>query len=165
MKFSSITGKNWIFKKFENSDVKKYSENFQLKEIVARLIAIRKNNIDDISLFLNPKIKNNLPNPFELKDMNKAVERTYECIKKRDTIGVFGDYDVDGASSAALLAKYFFSISQPINTYVPDRKKEGYGPNINAFNQLISNGSNLIFTVDCGTLSYEPIDIAKEKKN
>ena len=112
MNFSSVTGKNWIFKKFENSDVKMYSENFNLKEIIARLIAIRKNNIDDINLFLNPKIKNNLPNPFDLKDMNKAVERTYECIKKRDTIGIFGDYDVDGASSAALLVRYFLSISQ-----------------------------------------------------
>ena len=160
MNFSSITGKNWIFKKFENSDVKKYSENYHLKEIVARLIAIRKNNIENIDLFLNPKIKNNLPNPFELKDMNKAVERTYECIKKRDTIGVFGDYDVDGASSTALLAKYFFSISQPINTYVPDRKKEGYGPNINAFNQLISNGSNLITVVDRYT--FELIDVIDE---
>ena len=163
MNFSSVTGKNWIFKKFENSDVKMYSENFNLKEIIARLIAIRKNNIDDINLFLNPKIKNNLPNPFDLKDMNKAVERTYECIKKRDTIGIFGDYDVDGASSAALLVRYFLSISQSIETYVPDRKKEGYGPNVNAFNYLISNGSNLIFTVDCGTLSYEPINIAKDK--
>ena len=155
MKSSSITGKKWIFKKFENSDVKNYSENYHLKEIVARLIAIRKNNIDDINLFLNPKIKNSLPNPFELKDMNKAVERTYESILKRDTIGVFGDYDVDGASSAALLVKYFLSISQSIETYVP---------NVNAFNNLISNGSNLIFTVDCGTLSHEPINIAKEKK-
>ena len=164
MNFSSITGKNWIFKKFENSDVKMYSENYNLKEIIARLIAIRKNNIDDINLFLNPKIKNNLPNPFELKDMNKAIERVYECIKKRETIGIFGDYDVDGASSAALLVKYFLSISQSIETYVPDRKKEGYGPNVNAFNHLISNGSNLIFTVDCGTLSYEPINIAKDKK-
>jgi len=164
MNFSSITGKNWIFKKFENSDVKMYSENYNLKEIIARLIAIRKNNIDDINLFLNPKIKNNLPNPFELKDMNKAIERVYESIKKRETIGIFGDYDVDGASSAALLVKYFLSISQSIETYVPDRKKEGYGPNVNAFNHLISNGSNLIFTVDCGTLSYEPINIAKDKK-
>ena len=88
MNFSSITGKNWIFKKFENSDVKKYSENYHLKEIVARLIAIRKDNIDDVNLFLNPKIKNCLPNPFELKDMNKAVERTCECIKKRETIEI-----------------------------------------------------------------------------
>jgi len=164
MNFSSITGKNWIFKKFENSDVKKYSENYHLKEIVARLIAIRKDNIDDVNLFLNPKIKNSLPNPFELKDMNKAVERTCKSIKKKETIGIFGDYDVDGASSAALLVKYFLSISQSIETYVPDRRKEGYGPNINAFNHLISNGSNLIFTVDCGTLSYEPINTAKNKQ-
>ena len=159
----SITGKNWIFKQFENSDVKKYSENYDLKEIVARLIAIRKKNIDNVKLFLDPKIKNNLPNPFELKDMEKAVNRTYKSIEKNEIIGIFGDYDVDGASSTALLAKYFLSINRPIKTYVPDRKKEGYGPNIKAFNDLISAGSKLIFTVDCGTLSYEPIKVANNK--
>ena len=164
MNFSSITGKKWIFKKFENSDVKTYSENYHLKEIVARLLAIRKNNIEDINLFLNPKIKNNLPNPFDIKDMDKAVNRTFQCIKNQEIIGIFGDYDVDGASSVALLAKYFLSIGQSIKTYVPDRKKEGYGPSISGFNELISNGSKIIFTVDCGTLSYEPIKVAKGKK-
>ena len=76
MNFTSVSGKNWIFKKFNPSDVTKYSENFSLNEITAKLLSIRRKNIDDINLFLNPSIKNLIPNPFQLKDMNIAVNRT-----------------------------------------------------------------------------------------
>ena len=102
--------------------------------------------------------------PFILKDMEKAVSRTIKAINRNEKIGIFGDYDVDGATSTALLAKYFLSIKQKIKTYIPERKTEGYGPTAKSFKNLINNGVKLIFTVDCGTLSYEPINIAKEKK-
>ena len=163
MNFTSISGKNWIFKKFSSSDIKKYSEDYSLDEIVAKLLSIRKKNIDNIELFLNPTIKNLLPNPLQLKDMQNAVERTYKSIKKRELIGIFGDYDVDGATSTALLTRYFLSINQKVKTYIPDRKKEGYGPNVESFNNLIKLGTKIIFTVDCGTLSYEPINIAQSQ--
>jgi len=162
MNFSSVSGKNWLFKKFDSSDVNKFSENFSLSEIVARLLSIRKKNIDDVGLFLDPKIKNLLPNPLRLKDMRTAVERTYKCILKHELIGIFGDYDVDGASSTALLARYFLSINKKIKTYIPDRQRDGYGPNNAAFKSLIDNGSKIIFTVDCGTLSFEPINFAQK---
>ena len=162
MNFPSVSGKNWLFKKFDSSDVIKFSESFSLTEIVARLLSIRKKNIDDVALFLDPKIKNLLPNPLRLKDMRTAVERTYKCILKHELIGIFGDYDVDGASSTALLARYFLSINQKIKTYIPNRQKDGYGPNNAAFKNLIDNGANIIFTVDCGTLSFEPINLAKK---
>ena len=108
MNFNSICGKNWIFKKFDFSEVKKYSENYSLNEITAKLLAIRKKNIENIDLFLKPTIKNLLPNPFLLKDMNNAVDRTYSSIKSNELIGIFGDYDVDGATSTAILQRYFF---------------------------------------------------------
>ena len=76
MNLTSVSGKNWIFKKFNSSDIKKYSENYTLNEIVAKLLAIRKKNIDNIDLFLNPTIKNLLPNPLRLKDMESAIDRT-----------------------------------------------------------------------------------------
>ena len=158
MNFSSVSGKNWIFKKFNSSDVIKFTENFSLTETVAKLLSIRKKNIDDINLFLNPKIKNFLPNPTHLKDMKEAIDRTYKSILNYELIGIFGDYDVDGASSTALLDRYFSSINQKIKTYIPDRQKEGYGPNITGFNNLISDGAKIIFTVDCGTSSFEPIN-------
>jgi single-stranded-DNA-specific exonuclease len=164
MNLTSVTGKNWIFKKFDNADVKKYSENYSLDEIAARLIAIRKKNIKNIDLFINPTIKNLMPNPFKLQDMSLAVKRTCESIKKKELIGIFGDYDVDGATSVAILSRYFLSLNQKIYTYIPDRKKDGYGPNIENFNKLINLGIKIILTVDCGTSSFEAIKFAQEKK-
>jgi len=163
MNLSSVSGKNWKFKKFDNSDIKIYSENYSISEITAKLLAIRKKNIENIDLFLKPTIKNLLPNPFQLKDMNIAVKRTFNAIKNNELVGIFGDYDVDGATSTALLGRYFLSINQKFKTYIPDRKKEGYGPNIDAFNNLINWGAKIIFTVDCGTSSFEPIKIAQNK--
>ena len=80
MNFSSISGKKWLFKKFDSSDVLKFTEDYSLSEIVAKLLSIRKKDIDDVNLFLDPKIKNLLPNPFHLKDMDVAVNRTYKSI-------------------------------------------------------------------------------------
>jgi len=162
MNFSSVNGKNWLFRKFNSSDVTKFAETFSLTEIVAKLLSIRKKNIDDIGIFLDPKIKNLLPNPLNLKDMKNAIERTYKSISNAELIGIFGDYDVDGASSTALLARYFLSINQKIQTYIPDRHTEGYGPSVSGFKKLIDKGVKIIFTVDCGTLSFEPINFAKK---
>ena len=163
MSFSSVSGKNWLFKKFDSSDVTKFSELYSLTETVAKLLSIRKKNINDINLFLNPKIKNLLPNPLHLKDMKKAIDRTYKSITKGELVGIFGDYDVDGASSTAILSRYFLSIRQKILTYIPDRQKEGYGPSTEGFEHLIKLGSKIIFTVDCGTLSFSPIKFAQSQ--
>jgi len=163
MNFSSVSGKNWAFNKFKSSDVSYFCENYSLSEILSKLLSIRKRNIVDINLFLDPKIKNLLPNPLILKDMKKAVDRVYNCIKNNDYIGIFGDYDVDGAASTALLARYFLSLNVKTNTYIPDRQKEGYGPNILGFQSLINKNSKIIFTVDCGTSSYKSINYAQKK--
>ena len=118
MNLTSVSGKNWKFKKFDYIDIKKYSENYSLSEIAAKLLSIRKKSINNIDLFLNPTIKNLLPNPYRIKDMEKAVERTYISIKKKEPIGIFGDYDVDGATSTALLSRYFRSIKQKTFIYL-----------------------------------------------
>tara|TARA_B100000579_G_scaffold430496_1_gene444001 strand:+ start:3454 stop:5202 length:1749 start_codon:yes stop_codon:yes gene_type:complete len=163
MKFTSLSGKKWVFKKFNHDDIKNYTENYSLSEIVAKLLSIRKKNISDINLFLKPTIKDNLPNPLKLKDMENAINRTYEALLNNEIIGIFGDYDVDGATSTALLSRYFLSIKRKIEVYIPDRKKEGYGPSVNGFNNLMTRGVKVIFTVDCGTLSFEPVSIAQKK--
>ena len=162
MNFSSVTGKKWIYKKYDSSIISNLVEKYSLTELTAKLLSIRKNNIDNYESFLNPKIKNLLPNPSLLKDMNVAIDRTYKSIINNDTIGIFGDYDVDGATSTALLARYFLSIKQKIRTHIPDRQKEGYGPSLKGFENLINKGTKIIFTVDCGTLSYEPIKLAQK---
>ena len=110
---------------------------------MSRLIAIRKIKLEDVNLFLNPKLKNMLPNPFILKDMEKSVDRTIKTILSNEKIGIFGDYDVDGATSTALLGNYFNQIDRKISIYIPDRKSEGYGPSSNGFAKLISPHLNI----------------------
>jgi single-stranded-DNA-specific exonuclease len=158
----SVSSKNWISKEFNSTEVQFYKTNFFLDEIVAKLISIRKIKKEDVGFYLEPQIKNILPNPYVLKDMDKAIQRVEKAIFKKEKIGIFGDYDVDGATSTAILGKYFESLNIPFEIYIPDRKNEGFGPNINGFLKLINLGVNLIFTVDCGTLSYEPMEFAKK---
>ena len=93
--------------------------------------------------------------------MEKSCKKVSDIINKDSKIGIFGDYDVDGASATALLGNYFSALGLNYITYIPDRKKEGYGPTIDAFRYFIDNKINLIFTVDCGTLSFEAIEFAK----
>ena len=159
----SVSGKNWILKEFNSDDIDFFKTNYFLDEIVAKLLSIRKITKDEVKFFLNPSIKSILPNPYILKDMDRAIERTKKAIIDIEKIGIFGDYDVDGATSTAILGKYFRLLNIPFEIYIPDRKKEGFGPNEKAFLKFIDLGVNLIFTVDCGTLSFEPIDFAKKK--
>ena len=159
----SVTGKNWILKKFDQEKITYLKDNYSLDEITAKLLALRNIKREDIESFLKPSIKNFLPNPNNLLDMEKSSIRTLEAIKKKEKIGVFGDYDVDGASSTALLGRYFDELKVPYEIYIPDRKTEGYGPTIDSFKKLIKKNVKIIFTVDCGTLSFEAIDYAKNK--
>ena len=163
MKSLSLSGKNWISKEFNSEDIDFFKVNYFLDEIVAKLLSIRKIKKEEVQFFLKPSIKNILPNPYILKDMDLAIERAEKAIKNKEKIGIFGDYDVDGATSTAILGKYFESLNIPFEIYIPDRKKEGFGPNETGFSKLISLGVNLIFTVDCGTLSYGPVNFAKKK--
>ena len=163
MILNSVLGNDWISKKYNDEIVNSLKNNFNLSEILSRLIAIRKINIDEVSLYLNPKIKNTLPDPFILKDMDKSVNRVSKAIIEKEKIGIFGDYDVDGATSTAVLGNYFKDLGHEISIYIPDRKTEGYGPSSNGFDKLIKEGASLIFTVDCGTMSFETINTYQKK--
>ena len=160
----SVSGKNWILKKFNHEDISFIKENFYLDEITSKLLSIRRIKKDEIKSFLNPSIKNFLPNPNILKDMEKSTLRTNKAIIEKEKIGIFGDYDVDGATSTALLGNYFSELNLDYEIYIPDRKKEGYGPSVNGFKELIIKNVKIIFTVDCGTLSFDAINFAKENK-
>jgi single-stranded-DNA-specific exonuclease len=164
MNLPSVSGKNWIGKEFNSEEIDFFKTNFFLDEIVAKLLSIRRIKKEEIKFFLDPSIKNILPNPYILKDMDRAIDRTENAIINREKIGIFGDYDVDGATSTAILGKYFKLLDIPFEIYIPDRKKEGFGPNEKAFLEFINLGVNLIFTVDCGTLSFTPMDFAKKNK-
>ena len=107
MNLGSVSGKNWISKEFNSDDIDFFKTNFFLDEIVAKLLSIRKIKKEEVKNFLDPSIKNILPNPFVLKDMDKGIDRTISAILKKEKIGIFGDYDVDGATSTAILGQYF----------------------------------------------------------
>jgi single-stranded-DNA-specific exonuclease len=159
----SVSGKNWVSKDYSSDEIQFFKTNFFLDEIVAKLLSIRKIKKEEVKFFLEPQIKNILPNPYILKDMDKAIERTEKAILNKGKIGIFGDYDVDGATSTAILGKYFELLNIPFEIYIPDRKNEGFGPNEKGFLEFVNLGVNLIFTVDCGTLSYDPMEFAKKK--
>ena len=158
----SVTGKKWVYKKFDTHDINFLKENFSLDEITSKLLVIRDINKKEIETFLYPAIKNIMPNPNIIKDMEKTVKRTCDTIFNGEKIGIFGDYDVDGATSTALLGNYLNAIGHLYKIYIPDRRSEGYGPSIKGFKSLINSNVKLIFTVDCGTLSFKPIEYAKD---
>ena len=160
----SVSGKNWVLKKYSVENSNFFKENFSLDEITSKLLSIRQIKKNEISSFLNPLIKNILPNPNNLVDMKKSTVRTFEAILQKEKLGVFGDYDVDGATSTALLGNYFSALDIEYETYIPDRKKEGYGPTVKSFKELIDKKVKIIFTVDCGTLSFDAINFAKDNK-
>ena len=162
MNSESVTRKNWILKNYDNQDFLFYKENFLLDDIISKLLSIRKIKRDEVKGFLNPSLKNFLPNPNIIVDMEKSAKRTFNALSERESVGIFGDYDVDGASATALLGNFFSQLKLKYEIYIPDRKKEGYGPSISSFQKLIDKGIKLIFTVDCGTLSFEAIEYANQ---
>lgn len=141
-------------------------QQFGVAMSVARVLALRNVNRDfnfeEIENFLNPTIKASLPDPFDLLDMDLAVKKIISVIKDKKKITVFGDYDVDGATSSALLKRFFASIGVEIGIYIPDRILEGYGPNVEALLNLKKQGTDLVITVDCGTVAFEPLDAAHQ---
>ena len=112
-------------KKFNYENLLFLKENFSLDEITSKLLSIRGIKKEEVQNFLNPSIKNSLPNPEVLIDMKKSCKRVVEAIYNNEKIGILGDYDVDGASSTALLGKYFSELNLKYDVYIPDRKKEG----------------------------------------
>ena len=128
-----------------------------LSDILARVLAGRGVGIDEAAAYLDPKISTLMPDPSSLQDMDAAVERLARAVANRETVAIFGDYDVDGACSAALLASFLDACGVPRIVRIPDRIFEGYGPNAEAVKELRAAGAGLLVTVDCGTTSHDVI--------
>ncbi|MEQ1715617.1 MAG: single-stranded-DNA-specific exonuclease RecJ [Hyphomicrobium sp.] len=140
------------------------SQRHGLPELMGRVLAARGATIDGVPLFLDPSIKALLPDPSVLRDMDKAASRIADAIEGGELVAIFGDYDVDGAASSALLARFLAHHGAKSRIYIPDRIFEGYGPNAAAIEQLVKEGANLIVTVDCGTTSFAPLAVARKLK-
>lgn len=156
----SILGKNWKEEPYNLELVNSVSRSLDLPEIIIRIISHRVKEPSRIDDYLQPKIKNLMPDPFHLQDMSTAVTRVIEAINAGEKIVIFGDYDVDGATSTALLKRYFDHLNIEALCYIPDRITEGYGPSINAFNKFKEQGYNLVITLDCGTMAFDAINHA-----
>lgn len=132
-----------------------------VSELVAGILVGRKVAVDDVPQFLSPSLRDYLPDPFHLLDMGNAVARIIRAVEAKERIAIFGDYDVDGATSTTLLMDYLGTIGAQVVPYIPDRMTEGYGPTEAAFEKLMEGGAKLIITVDCGTLAHAPIALAQ----
>ena len=137
------------------------AQRLGLPEIVGRLLANRGVTPETAGDFLEPSLKTALPDPSHLKDMDAAVARIVAALEGDEPTAVFGDYDVDGATSAAILHRYFAALGVPLRLYVPDRIAEGYGPNTDALLRLHGEGIRLVLTVDCGISAHEPLAAAQ----
>lgn len=158
----SATGLCWEHRLTERQEMTALTmaQSHGVPDIVARVLAGRGVTAEETEQFLDPTIKNLLPDPASLTDMERAAERIARAIRNREKVAIFGDYDVDGAASSALLRRFldFYGIESEI--YIPDRIFEGYGPNPEAMRELAGRGARLIVTVDCGTNSAPSIDAA-----
>jgi len=132
-----------------------------LPELLGRILAARGIGVDDVAVTLDPTIKALMPDPSTLIDMEKAAARLADAIQRRERVAIFGDYDVDGACSSALMRRFFIAHGQDARIYIPDRIFEGYGPNPQAIETLVKEGAKLIVTVDCGVTSFDTLAHAK----
>ncbi|MBY5542534.1 single-stranded-DNA-specific exonuclease RecJ [Rhizobium leguminosarum] len=131
-----------------------------LPDLIARVLAGRGVTVDEAIEFLDPTIRSLMPDPHKLTDCEKAATRLLRAIERGESVAIFGDYDVDGAASSALMFRFLSHFGVRATIYIPDRVFEGYGPNPAAINQLIDNGAQLIVTVDCGSTSHEALAAA-----
>jgi single-stranded-DNA-specific exonuclease len=147
----SLSGRRWLWRTGEERVAAGIAQRLALPEIVSRLLAARGIGIDDAADFLEPTLRVLLPNPSILTDVDIAADRLADAVRRGETVAVYGDYDVDGACSAALMVGFLRALGCSVHQHVPDRIKEGYGPNAPALAGLVARGASLIVCVDCGT--------------
>jgi single-stranded-DNA-specific exonuclease len=128
-----------------------------LPDVLGRVLAGRGVSLHDVPAFLAPRLRDLLPDPSVLRDMDRAVERLADAVERREVVAIFGDYDVDGACSAAILAEHLAACGVEALIHIPDRITEGYGPNVEAIGVLAEKGAGVLVTVDCGTASHGPL--------
>jgi single-stranded-DNA-specific exonuclease len=158
----SLNGKAWRLRLADARAGLTLAQRLDLPEIVGRVLAGRGITPDGVEAFLNPSLRGQLPDPSRLRDMDAATERVARAVITGERVAVFGDYDVDGATSAALLHRFLSTVGAPPLLYIPDRLTEGYGPNTGALMTLREKGAKVVITVDCGTTAHDPLKAAAD---
>ena len=161
----SILGRRWEIGLQNSSDqrlVDAMVQRLGLPDVVAQIMVVRGAGLDDVESLLNPSLRAMLPDPSGFKDMDRAVERLADAIRDDEKIAIFGDYDVDGATSSALLILGLRSLDVVAEAYIPDRLTEGYGLSEQGIRALHAKGVRLVIAVDCGTQSFRETALAEE---
>jgi len=153
----SLTGRRWAERLANERVAMAMAQRHGLPEAICRLLAARDVDLEGVPDFLEPTLRKFLPDPSHLKDMDVAIVRMVKAIQAGERIAVFGDYDVDGATSSALLLRFLRSVGANVGIYIPDRRREGYGPNTTALLKLKEEGAAVVVTVDCGVTAHEPL--------
>lgn len=156
----SALGKKWKLSAPDAQVVNQYGLVHNVSLPVSHLLALRNISVEDTSTFISPTLRHYLSCEIEMTDLEIGVERIKKAITTKEKILVWGDYDVDGATSTSLLVRFFRMMDAHVEFYIPDRQSEGYGPNVDGFLKAVDNGISLIITVDCGTLSIDPVAAA-----
>ena len=162
---SSLSGRTWLDRLDEPQGriAQAIAQRSGISEILSRILAARGVGMDEAAEYLNPTIRDLMPDPSTLADMDRLAERLVRAITDNERVALFGDYDVDGACSTALMSRYLRHFALEPDVYIPDRIFEGYGPNTAAIDKLIDAGAHLIVTLDCGTTSDAPIAHARSR--
>lgn len=158
----SVSGQRWQLPDAPEHVSLALAQRYALTPIVASVLAARGVGLEEAATFLSPRLRDSLPDPFHLRDMDKGVARIANAIITKEPIAIFGDYDVDGATSSSLLHDVLSAYGAPPLIYIPDRMEEGYGPNAPALTLLHEKGIKVVITVDCGTTAFEPLAHAKK---
>ncbi len=158
----SLSGRQWADRTGDARAGLTLAQRLDVPEIIGRILAARGINAETGPDFLKPTLRAHLTDPSKFRDIDKAAARLIKAMGDGEKIAIFGDYDVDGATSSALLARYFGALGVPVRVYIPDRIAEGYGPNAPAMHKLKAEGAKIVITVDCGITAFEPLLAAQE---
>ena len=158
----SLGGNIWKFASYREDAAERIAALYGLPAAVAAVVAARGIGVGEVDDFLYPKMQNLMPDPFCLKDMEKAALRIAGAVERGERVAVIGDYDVDGATSSSLLKLFLHSVGCEAPVHIPERE-EGYGPSKTAVDEFAALGTNLLITTDCGTTAFEVLEYAKNK--
>lgn len=153
--------KIWNVKKYDNELIGRIKDTYKVSEIMAKLLVSRNIEFDEIDNFLNGTL-DDLNDPYEIKDMDKLVERIDRALKNKEKICIYGDYDVDGITSITIMYQFLTKLGADVMYYLPDRLIEGYGINNNALDEIKKKDVSLIVTVDCGITAVDEVEHAKQ---
>ncbi len=161
---NSLTNQRWVERatRRQLGDAEKMVDQYEVDRLIARILAGRDVEPEGAATFLNPTLRELLPDPSTLTQMDAAATRLADAVTSRERVAIFGDYDVDGATASALMYKFLSHCGVECEIYIPDRIFEGYGPNLPAIEQLAGRQAKLLITVDCGSTSHEAVSRSNE---